>query len=186
MIFKFYSNNILDSLKPLLFFSKLFGISCFSFKDSDGKLKVYISIVDCILVCFALWFKLTIWIIFSVNPNAFFNKIGISLVFDTVIPFLLILTTTTALSNVCFTLLYRRKFAKTINLIMAFDRKVSKYLVWKIVLIFEIPAHRYRRQHQSSSEQNLHNICDATFIHTNPSNNGRLLTKRSPRGNAKL
>lgn len=131
MIFQFSSNNILDSLKPLLFCSKLFGISCFSFKKTgDGQIKAYISIIDCILACFALWFKLTALIVFSVNHNAFFNKIGISLVFDTLIPFLLILTTVTALSNVCFTLLFRKKFARTINMFVEFDSKVMSENLW--------------------------------------------------------
>ena len=119
---KLKGHKIYDTIYPVHILSKIFGLTCFSFKSNKHA---FISFPDLFVMLFAFWIHFSILILYSTNLHFVEND---SIIATRGYPIILSSTELIALYNILSNIYFRKNLAKIIEELDEIDEFVSIYL----------------------------------------------------------
>lgn len=119
-LFKLESHNIHDTISPLHITSKLYGLTCFSFKSNK---RAFISFTDLFLMLLSCWIHFSLLVLYS--TKIVFQAENDSLIARTGYPMVLSSSEYIALINILGAIFFRKNVAKILEDLDEVDEWVS-------------------------------------------------------------
>lgn len=119
-LFKLESHNIHDTISPLHITSKLYGLTCFSFKSNK---RAFISFTDLFLMLLGCWIHFSLLVLYS--TKIVFQAENDSLIARTGYPMVLSSSEYIALINILGAIFFRKNVAKILEDLDEVDEWVS-------------------------------------------------------------
>jgi hypothetical protein len=118
--------TIYDAFLPLHCWSRLFGLSCFSLKKSNGERKARITILNLLFMFVLLGIFIYLLLGYIMQSQRIFDKVNSALL-EYWLPIMNLTTAMAAICNILWTFCMRHNFAKLFNAFHVMDVEVILY-----------------------------------------------------------